>query len=50
MPIFYTTPFDLTYQTLIRARITAYNSYGYALLPSDPNLSGALVLQVPDQM
>lgn len=50
MPVLQNAPYNLPYQTLIEVRATAYNSYGFALQPSDINSAGAVMRRVPDQM
>ena len=50
MSIFQASPYNLAFDDLIQVRATAYNSYGYALAPSDINTAGARVRQVPDRM
>lgn len=46
----WTSPYSLTYGTLIQARVKAHNSYGWASDYSDPNTSGVTVTAVPAQM
>ena len=44
------SPYFLEFDELIQVRATAFNSYGYADMPSEANLSGAHVRKVPVQM
>lgn len=45
-----TAPYNLVFDQLVQVRATATNSYGSALLASEPNQDGARIRTVPNQM
>ena len=49
MMTLWNSPYNLAFNKLIVARVTAHNSYGWSTF-SIPNTSGGRVMTVPSQM